>query len=80
MYDAMSARLLLGCFIIKPPLILEDKYKLTKDDFSAQVFHLRLFQAITALAKRGANRITAIECYNLCGNHIEVKKIFDNNN
>ena len=33
MYDAMSARLLLGCFIIKPPLILEDKYKLTKDDF-----------------------------------------------
>ena len=80
MYDAMSARLLLGCFIIKPPLILEDKYKLTKDDFSAQVFHLRLFQAITALAKRGANRITAIECYNLCGNNVEVKKIFDNNN
>ena len=80
MYDAMSARLLLGCFIIKPPLILEDKYRLTKDDFAGQVFHLRLFQAITALAKRGANRIISLECYNLCGNNVEVKKIFDGNN
>ena len=79
MYDSMSARLLLGCLLIKPSLSLDDKYRLEKDDFSGQIFHLRLYQCVVALAKRGYNTVTAMDCYNLCKNNADVKLVFDSN-
>ena len=78
-YDSQAARLCLGAMLIKPSLALSDKFPLTKQDFEPQIFHLRLYQAITALAKRGAQSISAMDCYTLCQNNAEVKKTFDDN-
>ena len=38
-----------------------------------------MYQAITALAKRGAQSISAMDCYTLCANNAEVKRVFDDN-
>lgn len=78
-YDSQEARLCLGAMLIKPSFALSDKFPLTKQDFEPQVFHLRLYQAITALAKRGAQSISAMDCYTLCQNNAEVKRVFDDN-
>lgn len=78
-YDSQAARLCLGVMLIKPNLALSDKLPLTKQDFEPQIFHLRLYQAITALAKRGAQSISAMDCYTLCANNVEVKRVFDDN-
>lgn len=78
-YDSQAARLCLGAMLIKPSLALSDKLPLTKQDFEPQIFHLRLYQAITALAKRGAQNISAMDCYTLCANSAEVKRVFDDN-
>lgn len=78
-YDSQAARLCLGAMLIKPSFALSDKFPLTKKDFEPQIFHLRLYQAITALAKRGAQSISAMDCYTLCQNNAEVKRIFDDN-
>lgn len=78
-YDSQAARLCLGAMLIKPSFALSDKFPLTKQDFEPQIFHLRLYQAITALAKRGAQSISAMDCYTLCQNNAEVKKTFDDN-
>ena len=78
-YDSQAARLCLGAMLIKPSFALSDKFPLTKQDFEPQIFHLRLYQAITALAKRGAQSISAMDCYTLCANNTEVKKTFDDN-
>lgn len=80
MYDFTAARLLLGCLIQRPNLSVDDKYPLNKKDFSEQLFHMRLYQAIHALAQRGANSISAMECYNLCKGNQAVKELFDLNN
>ena len=66
--------------MIKPSLALSEKWPLTKQDFQPQQFHLRIWQAVVALAKRGASEISAIDCYNLCKNNAEVKRIFDDSN
>jgi len=78
-YDSQVARLCLGAMLIKPSLALSDKFPLAKQDFEPQIFHLRLYQAITALAKRGAQSISAMDCYTLCANNAEVKRVFDDN-
>ena len=78
-YDSQAARLCLGSMLIKPSFALSDKFPLTKQDFEPQIFHLRLYQAITALAKRGAQSISAMDCYTLCQNNTEVKRVFDDN-
>ena len=78
-YDSQAARLCLGAMLIKPSFALSDKFPLTKQDFEPQIFHLRLYQAITALAKRGAQSISAMDCYTLCANNAEVKRVFDGN-
>lgn len=78
-YDSQAARLCLGAMLIKPSFVLSDKFPLTKQDFEPQIFHLRLYQAITALAKRGAQSINAMDCYTLCQNNAEVKRVFDDN-
>ena len=78
-YDSQAARLCLGAMLIKPSFALSDKFPLTKQDFEPQIFHLRLYQAITALAKRGAQSISAMDCYTLCANNAEVKRVFDDN-
>lgn len=80
LYDSNSARLALGCMMIQPSLCLSDKYSLDKSDFEPTVFHMRLYQAINALAKRGAGSITAMDIYGLCKNNAEVKAVFDANN
>ena len=54
LYDSTSARLLLGALMIKPSLALSDKYPLSVHDFQSNTFHIWLYQAISALAKRGA--------------------------
>ena len=78
-YDSQAVRLCLGAMLIKPSFALSDKFPLTKQDFEPQIFHLRLYQAITALAKRGAQSISAMDCYTLCQNNSEVKRVFDDN-
>ena len=78
-YDSQAARLCLGAMLIKPSFALSDKFPLTKQDFEPQIFHLRLYQAITALAKRGAQSISAMARYPLCANNAEGKKTFDDN-
>lgn len=78
-YDHNSARLALGCMMIQPSLCLSDKYPIDKQDFSQSQFHLRLFQAINALARKGCGTVTAMDCYNLCKNNAEVKNLFDTN-
>ena len=71
LYDQNSVRLLLGCLLIKPSLAISDKYPLTRDDFTVD-FHLRLWQGCVALAKRGAESISALDLYMLCKNNIAV--------
>lgn len=78
-YDSQAARLCLGVMLIKPSLALSDKFPLAKQDFEPQIFHLRLYQAITALAKKGAQSVGAMDCYTLCANNAEVKRVFDDN-
>lgn len=78
-YDSNAARLCLGAMLIKPNLSLNEKYKLDKGDFEQSTFHMRLYQAIVALAKHGAQEISALDVYNLCRNNHEVKQIFDQN-
>lgn len=80
LYDVNSARLCLGALLIKPVIALDDKYPLDKSDFSENLFHTRLYQAIAALAKHGFQSISAMDCYNLCKNNAEVKSVFDANN
>lgn len=78
-YDPNSARLALGCMMIQPSLCLSDKYPLDRSDFELMPFHMRLFQAINALARKGCGVVTAMDCYNLCKNNAEVKNLFDSN-
>lgn len=78
-YDSQATRLCLGVMLIKPSLAISDKFPLVKQDFEPQIFHLRLYQAIAALAKRGAQSISAMDCYTLCANNAEVKRVFDDN-
>jgi len=80
LYDSQSARLALGAMMIKPSLALSEKWPLTKADFQPQQFHLRIWQAVAALAKRGAQEISALDCYNLCKNNAEIKRVFDDSN
>ena len=78
-YDANSARLLLGCLLIKPSLAISDKYPLSKADFEPTPFHLRLWQACVALARRGAESISSLDIYMLCKNNKQVEGIFKAN-
>lgn len=78
-YDHNSSRLALGCMMIQPSLCLSDKYPLDRSDFEPTPFHMRLYQAINALAKRGAGSVSAMDCYSLCKNNAEVKAMFDAN-
>ena len=79
LYDSTSARLLLGALMIKPNLALSEKYPLSIHDFQSNTFHIRLYQAISALAKRGAETITDLDIYNLCKNNKAVETIFKEN-
>lgn len=78
-YDHNSARLALGCMMIQPSLCLSDKYPVDRSDFEPMPFHMRLYQAINALARKGCGTVTAMDCYNLCKNNAEVKNLFDSN-
>lgn len=80
LYDSTSARLLLGSLLIKPSLALSEKYPLSPSDFQPTNFHLRLYQAILALAKRGCETVTALDIYNLCKNNKPVETLFKENN
>ena len=79
LYDANSARLLLGCLLIKPSLAISDKYPLSKADFEPTPFHLRLGQACVALSRRGAESISSLDIYMLCKNNKQVEDIFKAN-
>lgn len=79
-YDNNSARLLLGALLINPQIINDDKYPLNTDDFSPSIFHKRLFQAISNLAKHGAKSIECIDIYRIADKNKAVKELFDGNN
>lgn len=79
LYDANSARLLLGCLLIKPSLAISDKYPMSKADLEPVSFHLRLWQACVALARRGAESISSLDIYMLCKNNKQVEDIFKAN-
>lgn len=79
LYDSTSARLLLGSLLIKPSLALSEKYPLSPADFQPTNFHLRLYQAILALSKRGCETVTALDIYNLCKNNKPVETLFKEN-
>ena len=79
LYDANSARLLLGCLLIKPSLAISDKYPLSKADFEPTPFHLRLWQACVALSRRGAESISSLDIYMLCKNNKQVEEVFKAN-
>lgn len=79
LYDANSARLLLGCLLIKPSLAISDKYPMSKADLEPVSFHLRLWQACVALARRGAESISSLDIYMLCKNNKQVEDIFKSN-
>ena len=79
-YDNNSARLLLGALLINPQIINDDKYPLNADDFSPSIFHKRLFQAISNLAKHGAKSIECIDIYRIAEKNTSVKELFDGNN
>lgn len=78
LYDQNSVRLLLGCLLIKPSLAISDKYPLSRDDFTVD-FHLRLWQGCVALAKRGAESISALDLYMLCKNNKQINDLFKEN-
>lgn len=79
-YDNNSARLLIGCLMLNTQLINSDKYILTNADFEPVEFHLRLFQAMTSLAKHGARICEAIDLYGTTEKYPTIKTLFDNNN
>ena len=76
-YDNNSARLLLGALLINPQIINDDKYPLNANDFSPSMFHKRLFQAISNLAKHGAKSIECIDIYRIAEKNTSVKELFD---
>lgn len=78
-YDEVNSRLLIGSLLIQPQYLNNEKYPLSKDDFKPCEFHLRLYQAINALAKHGAKSIELIDLYNLANKHREIKELFDDN-
>lgn len=77
-YDSNSARLVLGCLILKPSLIFNGKYPIDGDDFTHD-FHKRIFQAISALSKKGANTIEAMDIFALSENNGAIKALFHDN-
>ena len=79
-YDSNSARLLLGVLLIKPQIINDDKYPLKADDFECSLFHKRLYQAISSLAKHGAKTIECIDLDSLANKNNSVKELFEENN
>lgn len=79
-YDSGNARLLLGALAKSPSLLNSDKFPLSDEDFTEVEFHLRIFQAIKKLAKQGAKDIEPLDIYNLCDNHPEITKVFNENN
>ena len=74
-YDSNSARLLLGALLINPQIINDDKYPLNANDFSPSIFHKRLFQAISNLAKHGAKSIECIDVYRIAEKNTSVKEL-----
>lgn len=79
-YDNNNARLLLGCLMLNSQLLNSDKYILTKADFEPVEFHLRLYQAISALAKHGAKLCDAIDIYGTAEKYTTITTLFDANN
>lgn len=77
-YDNNSANLLLGCLLLNTQLLNSDKYILDKIDFEPIDFHLRLYQAILALAKHGAKSCDAIDLYGVAENNPTIVTLFDN--
>ena len=61
-------------------IINNDKYLLTSEDFAPSIFHKRLFQAISNLAKHGAKSIECIDIYRIAEKNTSVKELFDGNN
>lgn len=79
-YDNNAVRLCLGCLFLKPRLINNDKYNLTKEDFECCEYHMRLFQVISWLVKHGAEQIDPIDLYNSSQKYQNIIELFDDNN
>jgi len=70
---------LLGVLLLKPSILLSDKYLLTKDDFQPNEFHKTLFQVIYYLSRHGANTICAQDIQPLIEKHEQQKEILQEN-
>lgn len=79
LYDNVNARLLLGALLINPQLLNNNKYHVNRFDFEPVEFHLRMYQAIVALAKHGAKTVDAIDINNLSSRNQRVKDLFEQN-
>lgn len=80
LYDAQSARMLIGCLLNNPQILNNDKYNLSKEDFEPVEFHLRLYQVISFLAHHGAKQIDSIDVYNTAEKYQNIIEIFNENN
>ncbi|MEG0900397.1 MAG: DnaB-like helicase C-terminal domain-containing protein [Oscillospiraceae bacterium] len=84
LYDVNSSRMLLGCLLQNPLLLISDKYNLDKSDFEcsdcdASLFHQTLFRIILYLAKQGNKNIEAIDIYNVVENYKTERAILEEN-
>lgn len=78
-YSNQSARLLLGCILLKPQLLNNDKYILTKQDFAPSEFHMTLFQCCQWLAKHGSQKVDAVDIQSIVESHEKQREILQEN-
>lgn len=76
-YNMQASRVLLGCLLNNPQLLLNDKYILENDDFSENIFHKTLFRVILYLAKKGAKDISSLDVGEVVENYEAEKEILE---
>lgn len=79
MSDKMAVVQVIGCLIQKPDLLLDDRYKLTTNDFPER-FHQIVFSAINNLINSGISTLGVVEIDSYLSNYEKQYKIFNDNN
>jgi replicative DNA helicase len=79
LYSNQDAMNLLGCLLKKPEILIDDRYKLTKEDFKPRAFDLTLFAVIYNLAIKGAKEINPIDVGTFCEPYKAQMKILEDN-
>lgn len=79
LYDKSVALQILGDLIKNPSLLIEDKYKISDEDFEDRL-HKIVFGCIKNLYLSGVQLITPIEIDTYLSNYSAQKQVFDTNN